>query len=57
MELTAAFASSEVDNTDVVTGYAMQKRAEKAAHYGVEEVAVKVVAGTHDAVAFVVLDG
>ena len=57
VELATTFAPSEVDDADVVAGYAMQRRAEQAAHYRVEEVAVKVVAGTHSTGSLVVLDG
>ncbi|MEJ6540954.1 MAG: hypothetical protein QNL94_11245, partial [Halioglobus sp.] len=46
----AAFASREMDDTDIVAGNAMQRRAEQAAHYRIEAVAIKAVAGTHDAV-------
>ena len=38
-----------MDDTNIVAGNAMQRRAEQAAHYGIEKVAVKVVAGTHGA--------
>ena len=48
-ELASAFASREMDDTDIVAGNAMQRRAQQAAHYRIEEVAVKAV-GTHDAV-------
>jgi hypothetical protein len=48
-ELAAAFASREIDNTDIVAGNAMQRRAEQAAHYRIEEVPIKAVAGTHGA--------
>jgi hypothetical protein len=47
IELSTAFASSEVDDTDVAAGNAMQRGAEQAAHCRVEKVSVEVIAGTH----------
>ena len=57
VEFATAITPSEVDDADVVAGYAMQRRAEQAAHYRIEKVAVKVVAGTPSAVTLVALDG
>ena len=38
------------NDTDIVAGNAMQRRAEQAAHYRVEKVAVKTITGTHSVI-------